>query len=258
MGNVPRFKTLRPYKDSVSAREWNSLTAAVVRLTRSLGIRGLSDSGGLHIRSRGIDHPVIHYRIVSNDDDGQYTLRRQVWKDSTEEFVDAENVDDILGYEIFANSSGITDQLVQVHLELSIEGRWIGFFEILETLCWGVAYEATPWSPSQYDGKYIKLHPCDDEKGAGEDSETVLKAYVFTPVYDSDENIVALAPDGLEVAQDDVLAYVPIGDDGEGGAQGVLMNPPLRLPPEGLTYQAVTKASGDDYDYAWDYIRLHE
>ena len=72
--NVPRFRTLRAYRDPVSAREWNALTAAAVRLCRSLGASGIFDSSGLHIRPTRRAHQPPYYKVQTNVGSGEYTL----------------------------------------------------------------------------------------------------------------------------------------------------------------------------------------
>ena len=113
-------------------------------------------------------------------------------------------------------------------------------------LSYGKAYETTPWGVGD---KFIKLHPCDDETGAGEDEDTNITVYIFGCFNGGNP---AQAPDGLEVAKNDVLAYLPIST-----TEGILVSPPLRLPPGGKQYMVLSKASDFDYDYHWDWLRLH-
>lgn len=246
MPNEPRFKSLRPYKDHISARDWNTLTGAVVRLCRSLGVSGIFDASGLHIRGTRSKHWPPYYKIVSHDGDGIYTVRPQKWNATSQAFGDLADTNDITAYEIDGNTTGSADDIVAVRMELSIEGEWIGLFEIASGVCFGVAYQDPAWSTGQ---KYLMLHPCDDYSGAGEDMGTQVTAYIFGCF---DEGNPAQAPDGLQVSQNDVLAYVPVGE-----TEGVLVSPPLRLPPGGTELMPLTKDSDADYDYGWDWLRLH-
>jgi len=114
-------------------------------------------------------------------------------------------------------------------------------------LSWGKTFSAAPWAATD---KFILLHPCDDRTGANEDLETEITAYVFG-IFDSVGD-AAQAPDGLEVGDNEVLAYWPISS-----TEGVLESPPLRLPPGGIGYMPITKNSDEDFDYHWDWLRLH-
>ncbi len=80
----------------------------------------------------------------------------------------------------------------------------------------GVAYEATPWETGE---KYILLHPCDDKDGNGEDTGTSIEAYIF--------GNTNLAPDGINVSEDDVLAYTTATD-----GTAILVSPPVTATSE--------------------------
>ena len=246
MAKQPQFRTLRPYKDHISARDWNTLTGAVMTLCRSLGVKGIFDGSGLHIRGTRNKHWPPYYRIISNDGEGAYTVRPQKFTESSQTFEDLPDASDITAYEIYGSATGSADDIIAVRMELSLEGEWVGLFEIASGVSWGQAYEAIPWG---VDDKYIMLHPCDDYAGTGVNEAVNIKAYVFGCF---DEGAAAQAPDGLQVAKDDVLAYLPIGS-----TEGVLVGPPLRLPPGGIGYMPITKKTDDDYDYHWDWLRLH-
>ena len=241
MPKQPQFRTLRPYRDYISARDWNALTAAVMRLCRSLGVAGIFDASGLHIRPARSKHWPPYYKIVSHDGEGVYTLRPQKWNETDKVFEDLPDANDITAYEIGGDTSGSADDIVVVRMELSVEGEWIGLFEIASVVSWGVAYQATPWSTGD---KYVMLHPCSNYEGDDEDTETEIKAYVFGIFYDVEGTPTGKAPDGLEVDQGDVLAYLPIGGD-----EAILVSPPLRLPPCTTEHLVLCMQSGTAYDY---------
>ena len=245
MANVPRFRTLRVGRDYISARDWNNLTAAVSRLSKSMGAGGVFDASGLHVRGIRPKRWPPYYKIQSNDAAGIYTLRPQRWIEADQEFADLPDHNDIAGYEINQDDTGEAGNLVEVHIEVSIEGEWVGLFSLPVRLYWGAAYAATPWSAGS---NVIMLHPCSDKNGSNEDTDTEITAYVETPWAGG-----TYGPVGVEVAQNDVLAYLPFGNNDE----AVLINPPLRPPPGGDTYMALTKSTDNDYDADWDWVRAH-
>lgn len=239
--NPPIFKPLRAYLDPVSAGDWNALTAAVTNLCRSMGADGLFDSAGLHIRGRRHGVSPGCYKIVSNDGGGAYTVRPQLWDESSAVWIDRPEADDIPARDIRGSDRGAAGDIVAVRLEASLQGQWLGLMDLAGAMRWGVV--AADWSA----GNSVELHPCDDETG-GNPSQGTITCYIHAPI-DGD------GPSGCDLKEGDVAAYWPFTDASD-VPRGMLISPPIQaLPPGGGQDYALTKASGDDYDVHWDLIR---
>ena len=254
MPDLPRFKTLRAYRDPVSAAEWNGLTAAVSALCRSLGAGGIFDSGGLHIRAIRSGHRPAFFKIHSNEGGGRYLLRPQAWTEQSQAFSDSPGRDDVPGYEIGGDASLAAGQIVGAFAECSLEGQWVLLFQREQTaaVCWGVA--SASW---QSGNATVNLHPCADEQGTNVNSQVTIECYVLAPIYNAASGspppgLTGIAPDGCQIAANDVLAYVALPATGK----GLLVSPPLRLPPGGATYQIMQKCTASAYDYAWDWAHF--
>ncbi|MHA1220134.1 MAG: hypothetical protein ACTSQB_00195 [Candidatus Heimdallarchaeota archaeon] len=71
--NIFHGRKLRPHKDPVSARDYNSMSDSVHQLTKSLSSAGISDAAGIHTRRTLSEiNKVYIAKVDSNADGGGY------------------------------------------------------------------------------------------------------------------------------------------------------------------------------------------
>ncbi len=154
-------------------------------------------------------------QIDSNDGSGAYTITEQVWNPNAdtpawEDGVAPASYVGATARDYQDRPGGIVDQTVTFWEQRATDGTLEVLIDVSGTgePLWGKATAA--WA----SGNTVTLDPCDvDEADNGLANVT---AYIFTPTD------AVPGPGTLAIAENDVLAYLPYGDN-----LGVLVNPPV-------------------------------
>mgnify|MGYP000244282713 CR=1 FL=1 len=202
-------KELIPNKSRVSASDTNRVNREVVRLSRSLSAgEGFSTAAGLAAGQRFAGQHFGIYRIESNEGDGEYTVVKQGHSPTDDAYGDEADFYPTLAYDVDMLDTGVVDKVYRGVEIVNAEGDTVVFFSVADKMQWGKA--TATWTT----GNTVTLTPCEDD-GTAISGVANITCYVVLPK-DAD-------PDGVEIAADDVLAYLPFYDSDEDEWRGVLI-----------------------------------
>jgi len=172
--NRPKWTPLKFPGTRFSVSELNAIAEAVLRLTGGTVSAGVSGSTGVHTGSRS--RPPTRqrfFRIISEDENGAYTVKEQTWNENTHSFDDAAGASNETAYEFQLRTTGAADDIVLGWRVLDTDDDEILLIEIPQpagVLLAGIA-EAT-----STEGNIIELDPCTT---AGEDKPGEDNVYVY-------------------------------------------------------------------------------
>jgi len=107
----------------VSARQINNLGRAVEALVNSSAPDSVRGSSGLVSRISPNPKYKKYYKIISNEDDGEYVVREQRLDPATTAFKDFETTNDRTAYECKFNVGGIADEIYPGWKTLTFDGE---------------------------------------------------------------------------------------------------------------------------------------